>query len=62
MEFKHKSVLLEECIEGLNINPKGIYVGTISKIENSTDLSNRYALVELGVNFDKLETVLVVTN
>lgn len=44
------------------IYPKGIYVGTISKIENSTDLSNRYALVELGVNFDKLETVLVVTN
>lgn len=44
------------------IYPKGIYVGTISKIENSTDLSNRYALVELGVNFDKLESVLVVTN
>ena len=44
------------------IYPKGIYVGTISKIENSTDLSNRYALVELGVDFDKLETVLVVTN
>jgi len=44
------------------IYPKGIYVGTISKVENSTDLSNRYALVELGVNFDKLETVLVVTN
>ena len=44
------------------IYPKGIYVGTISKIENSTDLSNRYALVELGVDFDKLKTVLVVTN
>ena len=44
------------------IYPKGIYVGTILKIENSTDLSNRYALVELGVDFDKLETVLVVTN
>ena len=26
MEFKHKSVLLEECIEGLNIKPDGIYV------------------------------------
>ena len=24
-EFKHISVLLNECIEGLNINPKGIY-------------------------------------
>ena len=30
MEFKHKSVLLEETIEGLNIKPDGIYVdGTL---------------------------------
>ena len=27
MEFKHKSVLLEETIEGLDIKPDGIYVG-----------------------------------
>ena len=26
MEFNHISVLLHECIEGLNINPNGIYV------------------------------------
>lgn len=26
MEFKHKSVLLEECIEQLNIKPEGVYV------------------------------------
>ena len=30
MEFKHKSVLLEETIDGLNIKPEGIYVdGTL---------------------------------
>ncbi len=30
MEFKHKSVLLEECIDGLNIKKDGIYVdGTL---------------------------------
>ena len=30
MEFKHKSVLLNECIEGLNIKKEGIYVdGTL---------------------------------
>jgi len=30
MEFKHKPVLLDECIEALNINPNGIYVdGTL---------------------------------
>ena len=26
MEFKHKPVLLKECIEGLNIKSDGIYV------------------------------------
>lgn len=32
LEFKHKPVLLNECIEGLNIKPNGIYVdGTIRR-------------------------------
>ena len=44
------------------IYPKGIYVGTVSKVENATDLSNRYALVNIAVDFERLETVLVVTN
>ena len=44
------------------IYPKGIFVGNISKVENASDLSNRYAVVELAVNFEKLETVLVITN
>lgn len=30
MEFKHKSVMLQESIDGLNINADGIYVdGTL---------------------------------
>lgn len=30
MEFKHKPVMLKECIEGLKIKPYGIYVdGTL---------------------------------
>ena len=30
MEFKHKSVLLDETVGGLNIKPDGIYVdGTL---------------------------------
>lgn len=44
------------------IYQKGIYIGKVSKVENSTDLSNRYALVETAVDFSKLEIVLVVTN
>ena len=26
IEFSHRSVLLDECIEGLAINPDGVYV------------------------------------
>ena len=44
------------------IYPKGIYVGKISKVVNTTNLNDRYALVETAVNFNKLETVLVITN
>ena len=44
------------------IYQKGIYIGTVSKVENGVDLTNRYALVDLAVDFDKLETVLVITN
>ena len=26
INFSHRSVLLDECIEGLNIKPNGIYI------------------------------------
>ena len=42
------------------IYQKGIYIGTVEKVENTTDLTNRYALVSTAVNFKKLETVLVI--
>ena len=30
MEFSHKSILLNECMEGLSIKPDGVYVdGTL---------------------------------
>lgn len=44
------------------IYQKGIYIGNVEKVENTTDLTNRYALVSVAVNFKKLETVLVITN
>ena len=44
------------------IYQKGIYIGTVEKVENTTDLTNRYALVSVAVNFKKLESVLVITN
>ena len=44
------------------IYQKGIYIGTVERVENTTDLTNRYALVSVAVDFKKLETVLVITN
>ncbi len=42
MEFKHKSVLLEECIEYLNINPEGVYIdGTIGGAGHSSEIYRR---------------------
>lgn len=39
MEFKHKPVLLDECIEGLNIKPNGIYVdGTLGGAGHSSKI------------------------
>lgn len=39
MEFKHKPVLLDECIEGLNIKPDGIYVdGTLGGAGHSSHI------------------------
>lgn len=43
------------------IYPKGITIGTVKKIVDTKNLTNRYILIEPAVNFEKLETVLVIT-
>lgn len=43
------------------IYPKGILVGTINKVINTKNITDRYALIDTAVNFNKLETVLVIT-
>ena len=43
------------------IYTKGIYIGKVSRIINNANLNDRYALIETAVNFNKLETVLVIT-
>ena len=48
MEFKHTSVLFEECMEGLNIRPDGIYVdGTLGGGGHSSGICER--LDERGI-------------
>ena len=42
------------------IYPKGIYVGTIKKVVDTNNITDRYAIVESAVDFKKLDTVLVV--
>ena len=42
MEFKHKSVLLDETISNLNIKPDGIYVdGTLGGGGHSYEIASR---------------------
>lgn len=44
------------------IYPKGIHIGTVKKVTNTQNMTDRYALVETAVDFNKLDTVLVITN
>lgn len=41
---------------------KGIHIGVVSKIVNTKNLSDRYSIIDTAVDFEKLETVLVITN
>lgn len=42
MEFEHKSVLLSECLDGLNIRPQGVYVdGTLGGAGHSMEILKR---------------------
>lgn len=43
------------------IYSKGITIGTVKRVTNTKNFTNRYAMIEPAVNFDKLETVLVIT-
>lgn len=42
------------------IYPKGIHIGTIKQVVNTKNITDRYAIIETGVDFSKLETVLVI--
>ena len=44
------------------IYTKGIYIGKVKRVENTKNITDRYAFIEPAVDFSKLETVLVITN
>jgi len=43
------------------IYPKGIKIGTIKTIQNTKNIVDRTAIITPAVDFDKVETVLVIT-
>ena len=55
MEFKHEPIMLNECIENLNIKPDGIYVdGTIGGAGHSSKIVERLNSGKLiGIDRDK---------
>lgn len=60
MEFKHKSVLLNETIDSLNIKPDGIYIdGTVGGAGHSTEIAKRLTtgrLIGLDQDPDAVKT------
>ncbi len=54
MEFKHNPVLLQECIENLNIKPDGIYVdGTLGGAGHSIEIVKRLSSKGLLIGIDR---------
>ena len=55
-EFYHVSVLLQECLDGLNIKPDGIYVdGTLGGAGHSSQIAKRLTTGRLiGIDRDKV--------
>lgn len=57
------SIMQDDIVETSGIGgiyPKGIKVGMIKDIYNTKDIIDRYATVETAVDFEKLDTVLVI--
>ncbi len=61
MKFNHKSVMLTECIEGLNIKPDGIYIdGTMGGAGHSKEIANRISNKGLLIGIDRDEEAICV--
>ena len=59
MEFKHKPVLLEECIQGLKIKENGIYVdGTLGGAGHSKEILRNLSEKGLLIGIDRDEEAL----
>ena len=61
IQFSHRSVLLEECMEGLAIRPDGVYVdGTAGGAGHSAQIASRLGEGGLLLALDQDETAVAV--
>ena len=63
MEFKHKSVLLEETIEGLKVKPDGIYVdGTLGGAGHASEVCRRLSAKGRFIGIDQDQDAIVAAS
>ena len=63
MEFKHKSVLLEETIQGLNIRPDGIYVdGTLGGAGHAREVCKKLSAKGRFIGIDQDQDAIVAAS
>lgn len=63
MEFKHKSVLLEETIEGLRVKPEGIYVdGTLGGAGHAVWVCNRLSAKGRFIGIDQDQDAIIAAS
>ena len=59
MEFKHIPIMLKECMDGLNINPDGIYVdGTMGGAGHSSEIVKKLSSQGMLIGIDRDEEAL----
>ena len=63
MEFKHKSVLLEETIDGLRVKPDGIYVdGTLGGAGHAQEVCRRLSAKGRFIGIDQDQDAIVAAS
>ena len=63
MEFRHKSVLLEETIEGLNVKPDGIYVdGTLGGAGHAVEVCSRLSAKGRIIGIDQDQDAIIAAS
>ena len=63
MEFKHKSVLLEETIEGLNVKPDGIYVdGTLGGAGHALEVCKKLSAKGRFIGIDQDQDAIIAAS